>query len=89
VPAAAAAETARRFGRTPRELAAAGAFNTLADASDAGRARLANVPFGEVLLDKWRGVASNRVEGERESVGAGPAGVMGVLEEGESAVVAE
>lgn len=69
--AAAAAATATR--RSDAELAAAGAFNTLANLdSPESLDRLARVPFGEVLLDKWRGVASgNGRDGSGTAVGSG------------------
>uniref|UniRef100_A0A7S0LEK9 Fe2OG dioxygenase domain-containing protein n=1 Tax=Coccolithus braarudii TaxID=221442 RepID=A0A7S0LEK9_9EUKA len=46
------------------QVATAGAFNTLVDSSDAkARSRLSHTPFGELLLEKWRGVTANRVQG--------------------------
>ena len=54
-----AAASARRRGRHPT---GGGAFNTLVrpQPEGAGLSTLASRPFGELLLDKWRGVASNK-----------------------------
>ena len=46
----------RRGGPAPR-------INTLTPGGSAGERMLAERPFGEILEDKWRGVASNGLDG--------------------------
>ena len=62
LPAEAAAAAELPPSHTRAQLAAAGAFNTLVNGSDPqARLRLAEEAFGDLVLDKWRGVAANRV----------------------------
>ena len=59
IPAAAARAAARRVeAENAARPPSAPAYNTLVKSAEAALA-LAERPFGELMLDKWRGVAAN------------------------------
>ena len=58
-------DVARRAARQRRRRRRRGAprINTLAAEGAQGARMLSERPFGEILEDKWRGVASNKLAG--------------------------
>ena len=56
-------DVARRAARRRRRRRGAPSINTLAAEGARGERMLSARPFGEILEDKWRGVASNKLAG--------------------------
>ena len=56
-------EVARRAARRRRRRRGAPSINTLTAEGAQGERMLSERPFGEILEDKWRGVASNKLAG--------------------------
>jgi len=56
-------EVARRAARRRRWRRGAPSINTLTAEGAQGERMLSERPFGEILEDKWRGVASNKLAG--------------------------
>ena len=56
-------DVARRAARRRRRRRGAPSINTLAAEGAQGERMLSEQPFGEILEDKWRGVASNKLAG--------------------------
>ena len=56
-------DVARRAARRRRRRRGAPSINTLTAEGAQGERMLSERPFGEILEDKWRGVASNKLAG--------------------------
>jgi len=56
-------DVARRAARRRRRRRGAPSINTLSAEGAQGERMLSERPFGEILEDKWRGVASNKLAG--------------------------
>ena len=56
-------DVARRAARRRRRRRGAPSINTLTAEAAQGERMLSERPFGEILEDKWRGVASNKLAG--------------------------